>query len=148
MQIYGLYEVYFWKFEVIPSSSLGGDVWIRFWLCLTGYALYSKFLSYAKIGTLRNSSWNFELNPLSHYRGVVCPFFWAASYWPCPTDRLRSKFLSDTKLGTLRNISWNFELNPSSHYRGVVWTKFWPCLTDRVWSNFFHMTFSKLVSLN
>ena len=109
-----------WSFQLLQRSCLY-NIFLAapYGPCPTD-RVRSKLVSDAKLGTLRNSSWNFELNPSSHYRAVVCPFFWAASYWPCPTDRVRSKFLSDAKLGTLRNISWNFESNPSSQYRGIV----------------------------
>ena len=82
----------FWKFEVIPSSSLGGDVQTRFWAapygpCLTD-CVRSKFLSDIKLGTQRNNSWKLELNTSSHYRVVVLTIFFghnllAVPYWPC-----------------------------------------------------------------
>ena len=83
----------FWKFEVIPSSSLGGDVQIRFWAapyapCPTD-RVRSKFLSDNKLGTQSNNSWKLQLNPSSHYRVVVLTIFFghnllmAVPYWLC-----------------------------------------------------------------
>ena len=101
-----------WKFEVNPSSNLGGDVRSSF---LTDRHTDRRTTEYhANIGILRSSFWKFEVNPSSFSR--ICPIkFLAAPYGPCPTDRVRSKLVSDAKLGTLRNSSWNFELNPLSH---------------------------------
>ena len=113
---------------------------VPYWPWCTNH-VQSKFLSYVKLVTLRNISWNFELYSSSGYRGVVWIFF-CHNLLAMPTDHVRSKFLSDAKLGTLWKISWNVESNPSSHYRGVVQkdlallTVYGQniCATDRLWS--------------
>ena len=76
-------------------------------------------MSYAKLGTLKNISWNFVLNPYSCYWGII-----QSKCWPCPSHHVQSNFLSDANLWTLRNIFWNFELNLSCHYRWIVLTNF------------------------
>ena len=103
-------------------------------------------MSGAKLGTLRNISWKFELTPTSFDKGVG-----PTTFWPRPTDHVRSIFLSGAKLGTLRNNSWKFELYSSKGYRCIVWTIFlavtyWPCPTYHVRSKF--LSDAKLGTLN
>ena len=62
-----------WKFEVNPSSNLGGDVRSSF---LTDRHTDRRTTEYhANIGILRSSSWKFEVNPsssLAHRKEYLC----------------------------------------------------------------------------
>ena len=70
-----------WKFEVNPSSNLGGDVRSSF---LTDRHTDRRTTEYhANIGILRSSSWKFEVNPSSSLVGFV-----QSSFWPRPTGHV------------------------------------------------------------
>ena len=96
-----------WKYDTHSIYTRDGSVWrlsytlemppIRGYNFLYKYLgrrncpnVRSKYLSDAKLGILRNISWNFELNPSSCYREVIWTKCWKYKVaLTCPTDHVR-----------------------------------------------------------
>ena len=86
------------------------ELWKKYWNIFGRQTDKWKNMHYANLGTLRDSSWKFEVNPFSSLEDV----------WTKSSDKI-FKYLLHTD--GQRKSSWKYEVNLSMRFGGNVLTR-------------------------